>query len=123
MMASVVLIAEDEAPVRILAESVLEGAGYETISASTVAEALAIIETDHHRIDLLFTDLSFGDDAEGGLTIGAAFSKARPGAPVLYATARELTDGMTALFVEPHGFMAKPYTVERLKTSVANLLS
>ena len=59
MMASVLLIAEDETYVRIVAELVLERAGYETISAGTVAEALAIIETDHHRIDLLFTDLGF----------------------------------------------------------------
>ena len=84
----------------------------------------AIIETDHHRIDLLFTDLGFGNDAEGGLTIAAAFSKARPGVPVLYATARELTDGMKALFVEPHGLHAEAlYLLERLKTSIANLLS
>jgi hypothetical protein len=33
-----------------------------------------------------------------------------------------VTDGMMALFVEPHGFLAKPYTVEQLKIAVANLL-
>jgi hypothetical protein len=29
---------------------------------------------------------------------------------------------MVALFVQPQGFLAKPYTVEQLKTAVANLL-
>jgi hypothetical protein len=42
---------------------------------------------------------------------------------VLYTTARGVTDGMTALFVEPNGFVAKPYTIEQLKTAVANLLT
>jgi DNA-binding NtrC family response regulator len=120
-MSGVVLIVEDEAQVLILAESVLQGAGYETASASTVAEALAIIESDRH-IDLLFTDLGLGNDAEGGLTIGAAFSKSRPGVPVLYTSARGLTDGMSALFVEPHGFVAKPYNVEQLIAAVAKLI-
>ena len=41
---------------------------------------------------------------------------------MLYATGRGVTDGMVALFVEPHGFLATPYTVEQLKTAVANLL-
>lgn len=122
-MAHVVLIVEDESQVLILAESVLEGAGYETISASTVAEALAIVEQQDRQIDLLFTDLGLGDESEGGLALGQAFAKSRPGVPVLYTTGRELTDGMKALFVEPHGFAAKPYTVEQLKTSIADLLS
>jgi CheY-like chemotaxis protein len=71
-MPGTVLIVEDEPQVLILAESVLQGAGYETISSSTVAEALAIVESDRH-IDVLFTDLGLGDQVEGGLTLGAAF--------------------------------------------------
>jgi CheY-like chemotaxis protein len=120
-MAGLILIVEDEAQVLMLAESVLNEAGYETLSASTVAEALAIIETDR-KIDLLFTDLGFGEDSEGGLTIGTSFANSRPDVPVLYTTARELTDGMRAMFVEQHGFLPKTYTVEQLRTAVAKLL-
>ena len=40
----VVLIVEDEALLLVLAVSVLQAAGYGTVSASTVAEAVAIIE-------------------------------------------------------------------------------
>jgi DNA-binding NtrC family response regulator len=94
---------------------------YETLSASGVAEAFAIIETDH-KIDLLFTNISLDEDREGGLTIGTSFAPSRPGVPVLYTTARGVTDGMTALFVEPNGFVAKPYTIEQLTTAVGNLL-
>jgi DNA-binding NtrC family response regulator len=119
---SVVLIVEDEKQVLILAESVLQEAGYETVSASTVAEALAIVESRDQQIDLLFTDLGLGDEIEGGLAIGQGFAKSRPGMPVLYTTGRGVTDGMMALFVEPNGFVAKPYTVDQLKTAVAKLL-
>ena len=115
------LIVEDEAQVLILAESVIAGAGHEPVSASTVAEALAIVQSDRH-LDLLFTDLGLGDDPEGGLTIGEMAAKSRSGLPVLYTTGRELTDGMRALFLEPHGFIAKPYTAEQLTTAIANLL-
>ena len=93
----------------------------QTLSASSVAEALAIIDTDQ-RIGLLFTDLRLGEDSEGGLTIATSFANSRPRVPVLYATGRGVTDGMVALFVEPNGFLAKPYTVEQLETAVANLL-
>jgi CheY-like chemotaxis protein len=48
----VVLIVEDEVPLLILAESVLQSAGYETVSASTVAEAIAVVEDAEQKIDL-----------------------------------------------------------------------
>ena len=76
-------------------------------SAGTVAEALAVVESDQ-PIDLLFTDLGLGEDGAGGLSIGQAFAKRRPGVPVLYSTGRGVTDGMTALFVEPHGSSRNP---------------
>jgi DNA-binding NtrC family response regulator len=121
-MVGVVLIVEDDTQLLILAASILQQSGYETLSASSVAEALAIIETDH-KINLLFTDIALGEDTEGGLTIGTSFATSRPRVPVLYTTARGVTDGMKAVFVEPNGFVAKPYTIDQLKTAVANLLT
>jgi hypothetical protein len=41
---------------------------YETLSASSVTEALAFAESKE-RIDLLVTDLGLGDQQEGELTI------------------------------------------------------
>jgi DNA-binding NtrC family response regulator len=80
------------------------------------------VESPDQRVDLLFTDLGLRDETEGGLAIGQAFAKSRPGAPVLYTTARAVTDGMTALFVEPNSFLAKPYNLDQLKNKVAQLL-
>jgi DNA-binding NtrC family response regulator len=118
---AVVLIVEDETQVRTLAESILQEAGYETRSAASIAESMAIIESDE-QIDLLFADVTLIDQQEAGLELGQAAAKIRPGLPIVYTTGRGVTDGMIALFVQPYVFLAKPYTAQQLLTAVSNLL-
>jgi DNA-binding NtrC family response regulator len=67
--------------------------------------------------------LGLKDQLDGGLDVGHAAAKAHPGLPVVYTTGRGFTDGLDALFVEPHKFIAKPYTNEHLLTAVADLLN
>jgi CheY-like chemotaxis protein len=43
---AVVLIVEDEVPLRVLAESIIQERGHTTLSASTVEQALALFEGD-----------------------------------------------------------------------------
>jgi CheY-like chemotaxis protein len=47
---AVVLIVEDDEQVRVMADSILQDAGYETRSAATMAEAHAILASDE-KID------------------------------------------------------------------------
>jgi DNA-binding NtrC family response regulator len=117
-----VLIVEDEGPLLLLAECMLQTAGYETICASTVAQALAIIENADGQLDLLFTDLGLRDQLDGGLDVGQAAAGAYPGLPVLYTTGRAVTDGLVTRFVEPHKLIAKPYIEEHLLAAVTDLL-
>jgi DNA-binding NtrC family response regulator len=65
-----VLIVEDETQVLMLAESVLQQAGHDTLSAATVAEAQAIIINSDEKFDVVFTDVQLANHADGGLTIG-----------------------------------------------------
>jgi DNA-binding NtrC family response regulator len=118
---AVVLIVEDDEQVRVMADSILQDAGYETRSAATMAEAHAILASDE-KIDLLFVDLELMDDQEAGLDVAQAAAKTRQGLPVIYTTGRGITDGMRALFVERNVFLAKPYRAEQLLTAVANVL-
>jgi DNA-binding NtrC family response regulator len=118
---SAVLIVEDETQVLILAESVLQHAEYETVSASTIAEAQAIINSAH-ELDLVFTDIGLRDHPEGGITIGQLVNQSRKGTPVLYTSGRAITDGMKALFVENSDFLPKPYTDHALIDAIAKLL-
>jgi DNA-binding NtrC family response regulator len=118
-----VLIVEDEGPVLLLAEWVLQSAGYETVSANTVADALTVIDNPHQQLDLLFTDLCLKDDMEGGLDVGQAARQARPSMTVVYTTGRKVTNGLVKRFVEPNRFIAKPYTNKHLLAAVADLLN
>ena len=112
----VVLVVEDEEQVRVLAESFLQEAGYETLPAGTIDEARALIERPH-KIDLLFTDMGLGDDAEGGVKVSKAAREKLDGIPIVYTSGRGLTDGMRALMQEPFEFNLKPYTTDQLVTA------
>ena len=118
-----VLIVEDEAILLALAVSVLQAAGYDTVSASTVAEAVAIIENLGQKLDLLFTDLGLGDQTDGGLAVGDTMAKSRPGLPVVYTSGRGVTDAIVKLFVEPNRFIPKPYSDRQLARAADELLS
>jgi len=117
-----VIIVEDEAQVLLLAESVLQQAGHDTLSAATVAEAQAVINGDG-PMDLVFTDVQLGNHVEGRITIGKLVGQTRPGTPVLYTSGRPATDGMQSLFVEPSAFLPKPYTADQLIEAVDGLLN
>jgi DNA-binding NtrC family response regulator len=121
-MRRMVLIVEDEALILVLAVSVLQAAGYDTVSASTVAEAVAIIEDPEQNLDLLFTDLGLANQADGGLAVGQTMAKSRPGLPVVYTTGRGVTEGIVEQFVQPSRFIPKPYTDQQLVSAAADLL-
>jgi two-component system cell cycle sensor histidine kinase/response regulator CckA len=109
-----VLIVEDEEQVRVLAESYLQGEGHTTLSAGTVEQALAVLESTE-PIKLLFVDLTLQGNLEAGLSLASKAVELRPDLKVLYTSAQSVTDGMTALFVKNSAFLPKPYTVDQLK--------
>jgi DNA-binding NtrC family response regulator len=112
---AVILVVEDEEQVRVLAESYLQAQGHETLSASTVDGALAVLgEAD--TIDILFTDIGLHGDIRAGLELAVEGARRRPGLKVLYTSGQGLTDGMRARFVENSAFLPKPYTVDQLQS-------
>jgi CheY-like chemotaxis protein len=114
---AVVLLVEDEEQVRVLAESYLEEQGHKVLSAGTPQGAIALLETTPH-VDLLFTDLDLKGNIEAGIELAHDAIKRWSHLKVLYTTGQDLTDGMRARFVEKSAFLAKPYTVEELKTTL-----
>ena len=114
-----VLVAEDEPTVRALAESIIEELGCSTFSAGNAREALAVLEGGA-PITLLFTDINMPDGPDGidGLELARRAVEILPALRVIYTTGGELTDGMTALFVDGGTFLPKPYRRQRLIEAV-----
>jgi DNA-binding NtrC family response regulator len=114
---AVVLIVEDKGLVRELAEWCLQDHGHHTLSASTVDEALAVLDSAQH-IDVLFTDIVLKADIHGSLDLAKQAVERRPGLKVLYTTGEGVTGLTRTLFVENSAFLPKPYTVEQFEMSL-----
>jgi DNA-binding NtrC family response regulator len=119
---ALVLLVEDDDQVRVLAESILQEGGHQTLAASTAEQALALLTDDKQSIDLVFTDIGLHSDTQAGLLMAQEAIKRAPDTPVLYTTGQGLSDGLQAMFVERFGFLAKPYTAEQVLTAIENLL-
>jgi DNA-binding NtrC family response regulator len=118
---AVVLVVEDEELVCALAELILQDADHQTVTAANKEEAISHLQSNQ-TIDVLFTDLGFGNCLQGGIHLAVAARELRPGLPVLYTTGQGVTSGMKAKFVEPSGFLAKPYTTDQLTMALGNSL-
>ncbi len=118
---AVVLITEDDEPVRVLAESIIQDMGHETMTAGRVAEALALLSSDS-AVDALFTDLNMDGNELAGLELAQQAREMRPGVPVLYTSGGGVTDGTRALFVNGSGFLPKPYTLGQLTEALAAII-
>jgi DNA-binding NtrC family response regulator len=116
-----ILIVEGDEQVRVLAESILQGAGYDTLTAGSVQEALALVNGDA-VIDVLFAEIDLDSESHGGLDLAKAAVERCPHLSVIYTTGNGVTDGMRALFVEGFAFVAKPYTSQDLVSAVHNAL-
>lgn len=118
---AVVLIVEDDEQVRVLAESVLQEAGHNVIAATGVEGATALLQADQ-KVDVVFVDLTLGNDPEAGLRFAHDAKGKRSELSFLYTTGSGVNAGMQAMFVKPFLFLPKPYTLEQLTQSVAFLL-
>jgi CheY-like chemotaxis protein len=116
-----VLIMEDEAQVRVLAEEILKDAGHHTLSAANVPEALALFRA-YELINVLFADIRLEENGPTGLDLAQQAIAIRPKLKVLYTTGADVTDGTRALFVPGSAFLPKPYTPAQLIEAVGQLL-
>jgi DNA-binding NtrC family response regulator len=114
----VILIAEDEEPIRVLAESILQEHGMEALTAANATEALAVLQA-HDTVDILFTDINMGDTS--GIDLAIAARALKPGLKVLYTSGAGVTDGTRAMFVQGGQFLPKAYRSDQLLAALAAL--
>jgi CheY-like chemotaxis protein len=119
---AVILIVEDDAFIREMAEMMIQDAGHRTLSATDLDEALSFLLSTQ-LIDALFTDIYLKTAVFGGCDLARQAIKLRPNLRVLYTTGNIITEKMKALFVEGTNLIRKPYSQHQLQQSMEQLFA
>jgi DNA-binding NtrC family response regulator len=119
---AMILVVEDDALIRTLAEAIIAALGHEVLSAPDVRQAMAILRSAR-RIDVLFTDISLMERCLGGCELAVAAQRLRPRVGVIYATGGGLTPELSALFVARSRFLSKPYTSDQIEGAISHVLA
>jgi CheY-like chemotaxis protein len=116
----VVLIVDDEEPIRMAARRILEAGGYKVLEAENGARALEMA-TDDVTVDLLMADLEMPELA--GEEMARRLRAARRDLKVLYVSGyvdRLLNE--RPMLWDGEAFLEKPFTFESLSEAVSLLL-
>ena len=124
---AVILLVDDDASLRSLAQIILEHQGYRVLVADGGAQALQIAHAEKGPIDLLVTDLVMpGMD---GAELGRQVRALRPATRVLYITALAVahlaghTVVLNELVLDPDvPILVKPFSIETLEEKVQDVL-
>jgi PAS domain S-box-containing protein len=117
-----ILLVEDEAQLRTLAERLLSMAGYRVLAAALPDEALALCRSHPGTIDLLLTDVVM--PGMGGPSLARAARALRPGLRVLYMSGYTDDELMQrGVSLEALAFLPKPFTPAELQRKVRETLS
>ena len=116
-----VLLVEDERSVRVTTTRFLEMAGYTVLTATTPADAIALMAERTAPVDLLVSDLVM--PGMSGRDLAARLAAERPEMKCLFIS------GYTEKVVSRHGilepgveFLAKPFTREQIVRKMRELL-
>lgn len=116
-----ILLVDDEANILQIIEATLEKYNYKTLTASDGTEALALYAQNAGEINLVITDMAM-PYMDGAATI-RALRRLNPALSVIAASGlstNEQNAEIQNLNVE--AFLSKPYTAEKLLTTVAAVL-
>ncbi len=116
-----VLVVDDEPPIRDITRQTLEAYGYRVITASNGAEAVALYAKQPQQISVVLTDMMM-PIMDGSATIQALIS-INPSVKIIAASG--VTSGRNSAKLPRIGvqdFLAKPYTSETLLTRIREVL-
>jgi two-component system cell cycle sensor histidine kinase/response regulator CckA len=116
--APIVLVVDDEAPVRAVERRVLEHLGYSVLEATNGTDLVEVL-AGGTRIDLLIADLDM--PVVRGDEMARRVRRARPDLPVLYVTGH-VDWLMEHPLEEGEAFLEKPFTAAGLLEAVSRLL-
>jgi two-component system KDP operon response regulator KdpE len=112
--AAIILIVEDEPPIRRLLRTTLGAHEYRTIEAATGAEALSGLR--HHRPDLVLLDLGLPD--VDGLHLLSQIRRLSPVPVVVLSSRGDEAAKVTALDSGADDYVTKPFGAEELMARI-----
>jgi PAS domain S-box-containing protein len=116
-----ILVVDDEANIRQIIVATLDKYGYKTLAAGDGTEAIAVYAHHQSEVDLVITDMAM-PFMDGAATI-RALRKLNPELKIIAASG--LTDQQKDDIrdLKTNGFLTKPFTAEKLLTTVADVLA
>jgi signal transduction histidine kinase len=117
-----ILLIEDEAPLRALDRSILEGYGYEVVEADCAGAAVERWREHQSRISLVFTDIVIPGGASGP-DLAKRFHAEKPTLRFIFSSGYSM-DVVEKDFELHEGinFLQKPYSPHRLAQTVREVL-
>src|ERR1700727_2263741 len=116
-----VLIADDEASMRMLVARAIAMDGHDTVTAEDGAEALEILSREAGKFDLLLTDIQM--PVMDGIALALSAARDFPDLTILlmtgFADQRERASGLSAI---AHDVITKPFSVADIRAAVAGAL-
>ncbi len=117
-----VLVVDDEQPIREMTREILERNGYKVLTALDGTEALALFSKWRGQIGVVLTDVSM--PVMDGVTLVRTLTKMKPRVKVIAASGRGSggdSNELKGLGID--AFLAKPYTTESLVTALHDVLA
>ncbi|KAE9653438.1 response regulator [Pseudomonas sp. PB105] len=114
--ASIILVVEDDAIVRMLIVDVLEELEFKVLEAADAEAALVEVQDNGQVIDLMMTDVGLPD--MDGKQLATIVRELRPSLPILFAS------GYAENIDVPAGMqvIAKPFSIDQLRDKVKSML-
>ncbi|API58838.1 hypothetical protein BSL82_05555 [Tardibacter chloracetimidivorans] len=115
-----ILLVEDEATVRAVAERALVRKGYRVVTAANGVEALERLAEEDH-IDLLISDVVMPE--MDGPTLVAKTREERPDLPIVFMSGYAEEQLRRSISVPGFAFLPKPFSVQQLGEAVRDALA
>jgi two-component system, cell cycle sensor histidine kinase and response regulator CckA len=116
-----ILLVEDEAMVRAVAERALARQGYKVVTATNGEEGLEMLEAAEEPIDLVNSDVVM--PTMDGPTMARAAREKRPDLPIIFMSGYAEEQLRNSINLENIGFLPKPFSVQQIGQAAREALA